>query len=178
MEYRVPQVLGYHGNEIRYYDDLMGGKNEWRNLGSPQLWRLLAVRFIVYPDSGAIPGFHVVLGPVTTPMGGAAFLYEADTVPPYAQVASGAVPLDENAIVPTLLDPRLGGFDRLVLYDRGQPVTPAPVSAIPPPSPVRATVSVEPGRMSIALDPPGRAVVPARVGELASDWRATVDGAT
>lgn len=179
MEYRVPQVLGYHGNEIRYYDDLMGGKNEWRNLGNPQLWRLLAVRFIVYPDSGAIPGFHVVLGPVTTPMGGTAFLYEADSVPPYAQVASGAVPLDENAIVPTLLDPRLGGFDRLVLYDRGQPVTPAPVRAIPPPSPVRATVSAwEPGRMSIALDPAPAGPSYLLVSEnWYPDWRATVDGA-
>src|SRR2546422_11607594 len=27
----VPQVLGYHGNELRYYDELLGGKNEWRN---------------------------------------------------------------------------------------------------------------------------------------------------
>src|SRR5207302_2026812 len=28
----VPQVLGAHGNELRYYDELLGGKNEWRNI--------------------------------------------------------------------------------------------------------------------------------------------------
>src|SRR5207244_3494423 len=28
----VPQVLGYHGNELRYYEQLPGGQGEWTNL--------------------------------------------------------------------------------------------------------------------------------------------------
>src|SRR5438876_3301298 len=33
MAFDIPDLFGYHGNELRYYDELWGGKNEWRNLG-------------------------------------------------------------------------------------------------------------------------------------------------
>src|SRR5205807_53831 len=45
----VPQVLGAHGNELRYDDELLGGKNEWRNIGYLQLWDVLAVRYVIAP---------------------------------------------------------------------------------------------------------------------------------
>ena len=32
--------VGYHGNELRFYDDLMGGKNVWSNIWQPELARL------------------------------------------------------------------------------------------------------------------------------------------
>lgn len=179
MLYEIPQVLGYHSFQIRYYNDLLGGKNVWRNLlSSLPLWRLLAIRYVITPDSVQIPGFHPILGPVDASFGRTAYLYEADSVPPYAQVATGAIKLDEEAVVPTLLDPRLGGFDRLVLYDRNQPTNPPPLTELPPPSPVKATVAAwEPGRMIIDLDP-----APAQLAFLVvsenwyPDWRATVDG--
>src|SRR5690348_9444712 len=47
----IPQVLGYHGNELRYYDELLGGQGEWRNLGFLPLWELLAVRYAIAPRS-------------------------------------------------------------------------------------------------------------------------------
>src|SRR2546429_3609781 len=48
----VPQVLGYHGNELRYYDELLGGQGEWKNLGYLSLWDLLAVRYVIAPAEG------------------------------------------------------------------------------------------------------------------------------
>ena len=63
MAHDVQAMLGYHGFELRYYDELMGGKNEWRNVGSPNLHDLLAVRYLLLPDSQTVPGFHKVLGP-------------------------------------------------------------------------------------------------------------------
>ena len=178
MAYGVPDALGYHGNEIRHYDDLLGGKNEWRNLPNPQLWRLLAVRFIVYPDSGPIPGFHRVVGPTITATGTSAYLLEADSVPPYAQVATAALKLDERQVVPTLLDPRLPGFDRIVIYDPSQPVGPPAITDLPPPSGIRATVTDwEPGHLSVSLDPPPTARAYLVVSEnWYPDWHATVDG--
>ena len=66
MAHDVQAMLGYHGFELRYYDELMGGKNEWRNVGSPNLHDLLAVRYLLLPDSQTVPGFHRVLGPAPT----------------------------------------------------------------------------------------------------------------
>ncbi|MGH7606776.1 MAG: hypothetical protein ACREME_05510, partial [Gemmatimonadales bacterium] len=179
MLYRIPQVLGYHSFQIRYYDELLGGKNEWRYLSSSlALWDLLAIRYVIASDTIRIPGFHPVLGPVQAATGRTAYLYEADTAPPYARVVPGAVKLDSARIAPTLLDPRMD-FDRLVLFDQSQPVTPLPLNAFPPPSPSRARVtSWAPGAMTIALDPPPPApsyVVVAENWYL--DWRARVDGA-
>ena len=45
MAHRMQSVLGYHGNEIRFYDDLMGGKNSGATSASPNLHDLLAVRY-------------------------------------------------------------------------------------------------------------------------------------
>lgn len=177
MGYDIPDALGYHGNEIRYYDDLMGGKNVWRHLPSPQLWKLLAVRFIILGDSTALPGFHRVLGPVPTTPGPSAYLYEADTTPPYARVATAAVKVEEDRLIPTLLDPRLD-LDRLVLFDPSQAVNPLPLQEMPPPSPSRARVTAwEPGRMTIELGPaPPQGSYLVVSENWYPDWRATADG--
>ena len=179
MSYGVPQVLGYHGNELRYFDDLLGGKNVWRYLyGSTKLWDLLALRYLILPDTQAIPGYHRVLGPVTTALKTRGYLYEADTAPPYARVAAAAAKVPEEQVPPTLLDPRLG-FGSVVLLDPGQPLEPAPVTSMPAASPSRATVSAwRPGAMTVALDPAPAAPSYVVVAEnWYVDWKATVDGA-
>jgi hypothetical protein len=181
MAFDVPQVLGYHGNELRYYDELLGGKNEWRNLAVLQLWDLLAVRYAIVPlgapGAAIIPGFRQVLDSVTTSGGGLARLFERVAPAPYARVVPGAVKTDSAAVVPTLVDPRMD-YSRIVLFTNDQPVTPEPLTQMPAPSPSRAAVtSWEPGRMTVALDP-----APARTSYLLiaenwyPDWEASVDG--
>jgi phage shock protein PspC (stress-responsive transcriptional regulator) len=178
MKHNIPQALGYHGNELRYYDDLLGGKGEWRYLLSNiRLWDLLAIRFFIYPDTTRLPGYHRVAGPTVNAAGNSGYLYEADTVPHYARVVPGAIKADSAAIVPTIQDPR---FDpnRIVLFGNDASVTPAALTALPPPSPSRATVTHwQPGRMSIALAPVPPAASYVLVSEnWYTDWRATVDG--
>lgn len=177
MSYGIPQVLGYHGTEVAAYDDLLGGKNVWRNLANPALWRLLAIRYVIVGDSVAVPGYHRVLGPVATALGTRAYLYEADTPPPYARVIPGAVKGEADRIIPTLLDPRLD-YDRLVLFTPDQPVTPPPMDSMPRPSPAKAHVEPwEPGRMAVTLDPAPPAPSYVLVAEnWYLDWQATVDG--
>src|SRR5882762_6066880 len=46
MAFDVPQLLGVHGMELRYFDEVMGGRNEWRNLGNLHLWEMFAVRWV------------------------------------------------------------------------------------------------------------------------------------
>jgi hypothetical protein len=179
MAHGIPQVLGYQGNELRYYDELLGGRNEWRYLfTSPRLWDLLAVRYVLIGDTASIPGYHRVLGPVTTAAGTRAYLYEADTVPPYARVAPAAVKVDPGAIPPTLADPRMPGYDRVVLFPSDAPVNPRPIQGWPTPSPSRATVTAwRAGQMTIALDPPPPDSSYVLVSEnWYVDWQAAVDG--
>ncbi len=57
MIHRVRNVLGYHGNEIRRYDVLTGRDSGYRQLFTPQLWRLLNVRYVLCDlDSLPLPG--------------------------------------------------------------------------------------------------------------------------
>ena len=177
MRHEIPQVLGSSSTEIRFYDDLLGGRNVWRNLQFTNLWQLLAVRYVLLGDTTQVPGYHRVMGPVTTASGRAAYLYEADTVPPYARVVPAAVKGDTGRIIPTLIDPRLD-YGRLVLFDSSQTVNPLPVLAMPEPSPSRALVTQwTAGRMAITLDPPPPAASYLLIAEnWYPDWHATVDG--
>lgn len=181
MAHGIPQVLGYQGNELRYYDDLLGGRNEWRYLlSSTRLWPLLAVRFVLLTDSTALPGYHLVQGPVTTAAGSRAFVYEADTIPPYARVIPAAVKVpNDSAIPPTLADPRLPGYDRVVLLTSDAPITPRPIQReLPAPSASRARVTAwHAGKMTVELDPPPRDSSFVMIAEnWYLDWRANVDG--
>jgi len=178
MAKQVPNVLGHHGNEMHRYDELLGGKNQWQNLGNERLWHLLAVRFVVLSRPMDLPGFH--LADTTTDAAGhhiPAWLYEADTIPPYARVLPAAAKIPDARIVPTLLDPRLDP-DRVLLLPEDAPVNPPRLANLPAPSPSRATVTVwQPGAISIRVDP-----APAEPSWLLvsenwyPDWHVEVDG--
>ena len=180
MAHGIPQVLGYQGNELRYYDDLLGGRNDWRYLlSSTRLWPLLAVRFVLIPDSTALPGYHLVQGPVTTAAGSRAFLYEADTIPPYARVIPAAVKVPNDSVIPpTLADPRLPGYDRVVLLPSNAPINPPTLQGLPAPSLSKARVTAwDAGKMTVELDPAPRDSSYVMIAEnWYLDWRASVDG--
>jgi hypothetical protein len=117
---------------------------------------------------------------VTTAAGTRAYVYEADTVPPYARVVPAAAKLDSSTIAATLADPRLPGYDRVVLFPNEAAVNPAPLQSLPDPSPSKAKVTAwDAGRMTIALDPPPSDSSYVLVSEnWYVDWRASVDGKT
>src|SRR5438094_374070 len=140
MAHGIQQVLGYQGNELRYYDELLGGRPGTQNGGrylltSTKLWDLLAVRFLLISDTVRVPGYHKVLGPVETAAGSRGYVYEADTAPPYARVVPAALKLEDDSLVPpTLADPRMTGYDRVVLLPPRAPVNPPPLRSLPAPS--------------------------------------------
>jgi hypothetical protein len=47
--------LGYHGNELRAYDELGGKEQGWRNLFTPNVAELLALRYDPAATSGVFP---------------------------------------------------------------------------------------------------------------------------
>jgi hypothetical protein len=178
MAHEIQTMLGYHGNEVRFYDELLGGKGEWRYAGSSTLLDLLAVRYLLLPEAQAVPGYHQVLGPVPTTPGSQAILLERDTVPTYVRVVAGAAKLPEDQTVPTVIDPR---FPRnaVVLYPDTAGVSPQPIRA-PGADTTTVTASLgewAPGRMRVSLSGSDAQQRYLLIGETwYPDWHAAVDG--
>ncbi len=177
MAYRIPNALGYHGNELRYYDELGGKDRGWANLGSPNLLDLLAVRFLLLDQVQPIPGYHQVLGPVSTAFGTTAVLYERDSVPPYARVVATAVKLPDSQVPPTVADPRFP-LDKVVLYPETASVALPPLRQPLPATRVQARVAAwAPGRIAVELAGADTDSSYLLIAEnWYPDWHATIDG--
>ena len=182
MAHRVPQILGYHGNELRYYDELLGGKGRWEHLaqGNPTILDLTAVRYVILGQEQALPGFHKVVGPVATSGTGAmGILYERDSVPQYVRVLPAAARGPDDQVAPTVVDPRFP-YERVALYADSASVQPEPIqpNALPAPAATRARIAEwAPGAIRVALE--GRDPKPTYLllsENWYPDWRATVDG--
>jgi hypothetical protein len=178
MAYRVPSALGYHGNELRFYDELGGKDAGWKNLFTPTLLDLLSIRFLILRQPQAVPEFHQVVPPTTTSFGSPAVLYERDSVPPYARVFPVAARVPEAQLLPTVLNPRFP-YQSLVLFPDTSSVNPPPLT---PPLPAKAGVAAQvlswaPGRIIVGLTGAAEKETYLVVSEnWYPDWHATVDG--
>ena len=174
----VPQLLGYHGNELRRFDELMGEKNLWRNQVSAGLLQLFGVRYVTLAQRMDIPGFHQVLGPVATTPGRSAVLYEADTAPPYVRLMAGAVKVPEAQVGGVVLNPEFPVLS-VAVYDDSAPVSPAELAQIPNPATATAALtSWQPGKMVVSVAGRDERPLYLIVAEnWYKDWRATIDGA-
>lgn len=179
MVHDIPSVLGYHGNEIRFYDELLGGKNVWRNVGTPAVLDLVAARFLVLPEEQSLPGYHKVLGPLITNPGNPGVLYERDSAAAYARVLPAAAKIPDDQVVATVIDPRFP-YDRIALYPDTAGLAAEPIRGgqVPAPAEVRPeVVEWAPGAIRIALS--GAAPKPTYLVVSENwypDWHATVDG--
>jgi len=191
MAFDVPQLLGHHGNQLHAFNELMGGKNQWRYLlTSRRLWDLFAVRYVLLPSgidlSGQLPAyanlaqdFDTLLTAVPASSGVTADLLVRREEIPYARVVPGAVKVPDDEAIPNVADPRSRlPLDRIVLLDPAAPVEPDPVDSIPPATAASARVEDwAPGRMTVRIDPAAEDDAYLLVSEnYYPDWHATVDG--
>jgi hypothetical protein len=55
----IDVTVGYHGNQLRWYDDLLGGPNlNQINRFNPRLLNLTGTKYLINPTSGAFPADH------------------------------------------------------------------------------------------------------------------------
>ena len=177
MTHRIRSVLGYNGQELHRYDELLGGKNEWKNIGNPSIWRLLAVKYIALAQEIESPSLTRIAGPVATHDGQQAFVYRFEDAQPFASLVPMAVKTPEDQIIPTLVDPRFDGR-RFVLVP---PDAPVGVSALPGmPEVIADAVTTEmprEGQYRFTLAAPAPTDAFLSVSEnWYPDWHATVDG--
>jgi hypothetical protein len=179
MAHHIQSLLGYHGNQIRYADELLGGKDRlWPNAGSPVILNLYAVQHVIFPQALEGQGWKQVLGPVPTASGLPGFLFQNDLNPAWVRVLPAAAKIPEAQIISTLLDPRFPA-DRIVLFPDTMTVNPAAIGdSVPQPVPIEATLSSwQPGKMSITLS--GETTQPSWLVVSENwypDWHASVDG--
>jgi hypothetical protein len=175
MVHGIRDVLGYHGNQLGRYDELLEGG---RQIANPNFWALSNSRyFLTNADSLPIPGATRVVGPVRNAAGTTEYLFRLPGDNPIAWLAPVIVKAPDDQVLSTILDPR---FDvrRAALFDTGATVTARTVSALPAPLEGKVTASLyAPGRMTLVLDAPAPAGAALVVSEnYYPGWKATVNG--
>ena len=189
QSFDIPQLLGHHGNELHNFDQLMGGKNVWRNLlvSNLKLLELYSVQHVILPPGSgieeAIPGFvdryTKSLSAVTTSGGSVVDVYSTPDPPPYARLVPGAVRLTDEQTVNTVLNPEFPPAQLLVLAPESETTLPS-LSELPPPLESQISFdSWEAGSMNMRIEPPAPTDAYVLVSEnWYPDWIATVDGET
>jgi hypothetical protein len=185
MTHGIRTVLGYQGTELHRYDELLGGKNIWRNIGNPNVWKLLAVRYVVLDQPVNFPGLEPVgsggegvAAPLATYEGHRVYLYRYRDAQPYARIVSQALKVPDEQALGALLDTR---FDpsRLLLVPPDAPSGVQNLSALPPAVEIAVTAEqLAEGRYRFELPEPAREPGYLFVSEnWYPAWRAAVDGA-
>jgi hypothetical protein len=178
MAYEIPVAEGYHGFQLRAYNELAGQQEGFRNLLTSNVMDLLAIRYLVLPDTQSVPGFRQVVPRGPTAFGSTAVLYVRDSTPPWVRVMPSGAKVPEDQQVPTLIDPRFPVRDVALLPDTANaapPLATAPPFAVA--SAAARVVEWRPGAMRIELQGAERAPSHLVVAEnWYPDWQATVDG--
>ncbi|MEO8193936.1 MAG: YfhO family protein [Gemmatimonadales bacterium] len=181
MAYRIRNVLGYHGNELGRYDQLLQKDQSYQQIFNPRVWQILNVRYLLTnsADVGAFfPGAEWIIGPVKDAAGTDIYLYRLPGENPYAWVTPVIVKAEDASVEVTLLN-RAFDVRTAALFAPEADVTGLDnLVALPLPIDLPATVThYEPGKASIELSSPAPAGAALMVSEnYFPGWSATVDG--
>jgi hypothetical protein len=174
MVHDIRQVVGYHGNSLGRYNDLIEG----RQLIEPQIWRLLNVRYLLTDaDTVPIEGARKLKGPVKNAAGSTEYLYELPGENPFAWVAPVIVKAGDAPVLATVIDARFNAA-QAALVDSAAPVVGPPITALPAPTGIAVhTAGYAPGHIVLQLAKPAPAGSALVVSEnYYPGWKARADG--
>ncbi len=190
MTHRALDVIGYHGNELARYNDLVaieqgagpGPQTTRQILMNSNIRRITATQYVLsngHELAGVLPGVTQVAGPsIEDPSGRTNYVYRLAGTAPFAWVAPVIVKAADDAVLATIMNSRFD-IQAAALFDPAAPVTAGPaVTTLPQPTGIVAHVdSYAPGKMSLTLDraaPAGSALIVSE--NYYPGWHATVDG--
>jgi hypothetical protein len=181
MIHRVRQVLGYHGNQLGRYNELLQKDQGFQQIFNPRIWQMYNVRYLLTntADVGRFfPGAQWVIGPVPDAAGTKVYLYRLPGENPFAWITPVIVKADDQSTGSTLMN---GEFDlrRAALFAPEANVAAVDnLAELPLPLPVSVSVAhYEPGKMSLELSSPAPAGSALLVSEnYFPGWTAKVDG--
>lgn len=180
MSHSIREVLGYHGNQIGRYNELVGANSDDNRLFTANVLALTNTGYFLtnIPELPFIGNTTMVKGPVVNAAGDTTYLYRVNHRNPYSWVTPVAVKAPDDQVLATVLNPR---FDvtRAALFDTSAQVTSAgAIQALPAPLSISTSVrSYAPGSVKIDLSAPAPAGASLIVSEnYYPGWIASVDG--
>lgn len=181
MIHRIRSVLGYHGNQLGRYNDILEKDQGFQQIFNPRMWQLYNVRYLMTntADVGQFfPGAQWVIGPVENNAGTKVYLYRLPGENPLAWVTPVMVKAEDPRVGSTLMN---SSFDvaRAALFAQDANVSTADsLTELPPPTGIDVAVSkYEPGKISLELSRPAPAGSALLVSEnYFPGWTAKVDG--
>ncbi|MBX7118199.1 MAG: YfhO family protein [Gemmatimonadaceae bacterium] len=178
MAHGIRLAFGYHGNELRYYQELDGEARGRDQMGNPAFWALANVKyFYTTADSLPVPGARKVVGPVRNAAGSQISLFELPEAHPYAWVVPAMAKYPDQAVADAVRAPNFPVRNVAILAEDSKVAAPK-LEAIPAPLAITAKVEAYgPGRATIALEAPAPAGSALVVSEnYYPGWSASVDG--
>ena len=181
MVHRVRALLGYHGNQLGRFNELLQKDEGFQQVFNPRIWELYNVRYLLTNSADVgqfFPGAQWVIGPVKDAAGTETFLYRLPGENPLAWVAPVILKAADPPVLTALMSE---SFDvrQAALFAEDANVTEVDsLTALPVPSTIQAKVlSYEPGRISLELSEPASPGSALLVGEnYFPGWSAQVDG--
>ena len=181
MIHRIRTVLGYHGNQLGRYNEILQKDDGFVQAFNPKSWQIYNVRYLLTNSAEVgqyFPGAQWLIGPVKDAADVDVYLYRLPGDNPFAWVTPVIVKAPDESVAATIF---ARGFDPLsaALFAEDAPVTGIDSLTVLP-LPVGISVNVkryEPGAISLELSdraPPGSALVVSE--NYFPGWTAKVDG--
>ena len=180
MTHRLRNVLGYHGNQLGRYNELVGLNSDDNRLFSANVLQLTNTKYFLtnLSELPFIGNTTLAKGPVVDASGDSLYLYRLNAENPYSWVTPVAVKAPDDQVLATVLNPRFD-LKRAALFDTSAQITAAQnVQSLPAALAVTSSVrKYEAGSVQIGLSAPAPKGSSLIVSEnYYPGWIATADG--
>ncbi len=182
MIHRVRTVLGYHGNQLGRYNQLLQKDDGFPQIFNPRAWQLYNVRYLL-TNTGDVsryfPGSSRVVGPVEDAAGTEVWLFRLPGENPFAWVTPVTVKAEDPSVAATILNPEFDPRTAALFAPDADVASLDTLTALPKPLGIKAAVTqYSPGRITLELSeqaPAGSSLVVSE--NYFPGWTARVDGA-